>query len=563
MEQLGSRHSSEGKLVSKDKRAEHVVKRIKEVREEVASGSFVPDRENDVLTRALGNKEHYGRVRGFGLVPWELGFSEFADSYRSRARSKAQQQAVFQDLLQTVRDEMEASNAKLRESLREEILEQTMSQRPPIATADGGHIITSPVVPRSSCGSNVHPVEDPNERFPVDEITEPKPCKLYVMAGFIKTKVAIGLAQPTKEKEVLHCRELPVGFARVTLDALVKKSFGVVELEIPGQDDKVKLRDNLGCFVAWRKRYISFADTDSDSDDDENTYPTERVPSQPSPQMDRSPPRKEPTPPPREPTPPPREPTPPPRPSRRSLLSKLAQSPGKTRASHKRRPTQSSPPQEKTRKKPMSGSIRSLIPDVEDVEIPKEAVEHFQKMCLVPQTGSNKPPKTDFERISSKRSMLEFSKNEDGLLLPTPKLAWTFELGKDLVSPEEIHGLPMKMRNLHAWYKSQSGLYFGVRYPKEFFGQPIDLTTHSEKWIKFEFLFELYQQDSLDVNIIFLWCLMESHILKKREIEDIAFLDPVSVNEKTLLDPGTAHYLYHAFCKLKMKKSILLAYNCS
>ncbi|CAN6275253.1 unnamed protein product [Urochloa humidicola] len=219
-------------------------------------------------------------------------------------------------------------------------------------------------------------------------------------------------------------------------------------------------------------------------------------------------------------------------------------------------------------------------------------------MCLVPQTGSNKPPKTDFERISSKRSMLEFSKvkhqfnlaergrenalraefcktgniteedlqrlqNEDGLILPTPKLAWTFELGKDLVSPEEIHGLPMKMRNLHAWYKSQSGLYFGVRYPKEFFGQPIDLTTHSEKWIKFEFLFELYQQDSLDVNIIFLWCLMESHILKKWEIEDIAFLDPVSVNEKTLLDPGTAHYLYHAFCKLKMKKSILLAYNYS
>ncbi|CAN6381654.1 unnamed protein product [Urochloa humidicola] len=55
---------------------------------------------------------------------------------------------------------------------------------------------------------------------------------------------------------------------------------------------------------------------------------------------------------------------------------------------------------------------------------------------------------------------------------------------------------------------------------------------------------------------------MESHILKERGIKDIAFLDPVSINEKTLQDPGTAHYLYGAFCKLKMKKSILIAYNC-
>ncbi|CAO1939560.1 unnamed protein product [Urochloa humidicola] len=433
---------------------------------------------------------------------------------------------------------MDASNAKFRESLheqlREEILEQTMSQRPPVATEDCGPVVP----PRSSCGSNVNPVEDPNQRFPVDEITEPKPCKLYVMAGFIKTKVAMGLAMPTQEKEVLHCRELPIGFARVTLDTLVKKSYGKVELEIPGQDDKVKLKDNIGCFVAWRKRYISLGDSDSDdSDDDDNSFPSVRVPSQPSP---HSPPRKDPSPPPREETPPPREPTPPRRPCNRSLLSDFHQSSVKTRTSQKQRPTQSSPPEQKPKKKPVSGSITSLLPEKDEFKVPQKAVAHFQRMCMVPQTGSDKPPASDFERITSKRSLLEFSKlkhkqniedrekaieaefcksglistedlrrlqNEDGLHLPTPKLTWPFELGKDLVSPAEIGGLPMKMRKLHEWYKQQSGYMFGLTYPKKLFGQPADKTTHTEKYIEFKSIYELYQQDALDVSILFLWCL--------------------------------------------------------
>ncbi|CAO2149012.1 unnamed protein product [Urochloa humidicola] len=152
--------------------------------------------------------------------------------------------------------------------------------------------------------------------------------------------------------------------------------------------------------------------------------------------------------------------------------------------------------------------------------------------------------------------------NEDGILVSGPtKQVWTFEMGKDLVCPEELGGLPMKMRKLHEWYKDQSGMYFGVRYPKRFFGAIVDNTTHHEKWMKFESLHELYQQDALDINILFLWCLMESHQLKERGIKDVAFLDPVAVNEMTIAQPDTAHYLYNAFCKLKMNTSILLPYN--
>jgi len=39
--------------------------------------------------------------------------------------------------------------------------------------------------------------------------------------------------------------------------------------------------------------------------------------------------------------------------------------------------------------------------------------------------------------------------------LPLPPIIWKFELGKDLVAPEQIPKLPTRMRQLHSWYKMQ------------------------------------------------------------------------------------------------------------
>ena len=44
--------------------------------DESRRGVFTPNRENDELTRALGNPEHPGRTRGKGVIPWYEGFSE-------------------------------------------------------------------------------------------------------------------------------------------------------------------------------------------------------------------------------------------------------------------------------------------------------------------------------------------------------------------------------------------------------------------------------------------------------------------------------------------------------
>ena len=51
-------------------------------------GTFVPDRENDELSEALGNAEHPGLRRGTpGSVPWKFGFPN-ASGYRSRERKR-------------------------------------------------------------------------------------------------------------------------------------------------------------------------------------------------------------------------------------------------------------------------------------------------------------------------------------------------------------------------------------------------------------------------------------------------------------------------------------------
>jgi hypothetical protein len=45
-----------------------------------------------------------------------------------------------------------------------------------------------------------------------------------------------------------------------------------VELDFPIDDNKL-LRDNIGCFVAWRKRYIKFESESESSDHDTRESP--------------------------------------------------------------------------------------------------------------------------------------------------------------------------------------------------------------------------------------------------------------------------------------------------
>ena len=64
-------------LVSKKASLKGAEQKILGAIEEARARVFTPNRENDELTRALGNPEHPGRTRGKGVVLWYEGFSEW------------------------------------------------------------------------------------------------------------------------------------------------------------------------------------------------------------------------------------------------------------------------------------------------------------------------------------------------------------------------------------------------------------------------------------------------------------------------------------------------------
>jgi len=89
-----------------------------------------------------------------------------------------------------------------------------------------------------------------------------------VQQKFYKTKVVQGLAYPCGEVgDVLLNHMLPVGYSKVTIDAVTKTRYRAIELDHPKDEDRKALGENLSCQVFWHKRYISFG-LDSESDDD-------------------------------------------------------------------------------------------------------------------------------------------------------------------------------------------------------------------------------------------------------------------------------------------------------
>jgi hypothetical protein len=140
---------------------------------------------------------------------------------------------------------------------------------------------------RSSQASASHADAADTATYPVDEIKEPTPCSLHVPAVGTMFKVATGMAWPCTKGQVLHNRPLPKGYARVSVDNVVRGSRNM-KLDIPGEDGKATLRESLSSFIAWRKAYIKFKDDDDEVDS----------PHRPDPPSPLSSPKRHPSPPP-------------------------------------------------------------------------------------------------------------------------------------------------------------------------------------------------------------------------------------------------------------------------
>ena len=85
-----------------------LIQRISQVTEEVRQGTHTSNREKDVLTQALGTKEHPGRTRGTGVVPWKLAFPQESNTYRSCSRDRVDQEAEYLRRLKEIEERMDA-----------------------------------------------------------------------------------------------------------------------------------------------------------------------------------------------------------------------------------------------------------------------------------------------------------------------------------------------------------------------------------------------------------------------------------------------------------------------
>ena len=96
------------------------IQAIRDAIKDIEEGRFHPDRENDELTRALGNPEHSGRVRGIeGSKSWSIGFPEARKRYpdkihKRRIEKEANDARVSQDKFRSIEERFHTIEAQLK-----------------------------------------------------------------------------------------------------------------------------------------------------------------------------------------------------------------------------------------------------------------------------------------------------------------------------------------------------------------------------------------------------------------------------------------------------------------
>jgi hypothetical protein len=149
---------------------EQIYHKLEGLAEMQKNGLFVPDREKDMLTAAIGTPEHSGRVRGISsTLPWGKAFREHRSSYKKQLEDKMREIAK-KELIGFFIQQQQAS---LGPPSAENLISGGFGQVPPnLMLAQIGAIPTP-----SSVGSIA------NAKHPVDDIVEDTPCKLVIPFG--------------------------------------------------------------------------------------------------------------------------------------------------------------------------------------------------------------------------------------------------------------------------------------------------------------------------------------------------------------------------------------------
>ncbi|KAK1670452.1 hypothetical protein QYE76_058611 [Lolium multiflorum] len=600
----GTLHPETGKCIYKKAHLKFPIEALEKAHKDVEEGRFQPDRENDELTRALGNKEHGGRTRGTeGSVPWNIGFP--AERKRFPDKSHERRKARETDRIATLEEGFTTMQAQL--TMVTQVLTSQMAQGQAVDPApllDALVPLQSQQHRRSSVASSQQAdhindeVVEPPRYPPVDDLTESRPCELHVKVFNLSFKAAVGIFLPTRS---YHCRPVQDDFAVVMVDEVLRDYEGMVLEHPAGEDGEIKeLGEARRTTVQWRKENIVFP----------GEKPPSRPPPPPPPPPAGSPPRDES--PPRDDSPmrdddspvheqsPPRENTPPPPPPRQETPPPPPK--------QKRKLTAAPPTAPKRSSTPMRAQTPELLPHEQTEE--QKAFLAPKKMFIKPQTMKHfaetrmKRPelRSDHDRSlgqsyrASKEakkvaqlgqqdnqaiphfvvqpyddpetaSMIEREARAQGASVdyedyyPTAQVVNKYRYGKDLVKPGELARLGTQMRRLHDWYLKACRR--GDRYLTVYLRDEHYFRGNEEINLELEELFQLFNQDALDKAVISCYCLMKKLECKRGKLLPLGFMDPDTVHEVTVRDfaKDTEDNMVMFLVKQANKEEIFFPYN--
>ncbi|KAK1604872.1 hypothetical protein QYE76_028545 [Lolium multiflorum] len=224
----GSLNPETGECVYRGKIIKPTEKLIEAMRD-AQEGKIKFNRENDALTKALGNPEHGGRVRGMGHIPWKIGFPQNDDPYGYRSRKRkmdrdadvvarlASEMDVMKKTVSVLVAERDASRAQHEDHPMDLGSQQRRSSVASTEAPPAG----APTIEITAPEPLVVEITAPEPpRYPVDDIKEMKACHLYYPIGNMSMKVAIGSALPPGALH--HNNPIPDGYARVTVEDIVQ-----------------------------------------------------------------------------------------------------------------------------------------------------------------------------------------------------------------------------------------------------------------------------------------------------------------------------------------------------
>ena len=205
----------DGKPHFDEPQTEAIAQKMYELTDLQSQGKFKAKRDKDVLSTALGSKEHGGRVRGVSSkLSFKDGFQEDRSTYKRHDRYKEEMIQAAQQAAETKFKEMFAQIAEQQSG-------QLVTVPPPILAHSNLTCAQSSVASTTA------------QPYPVDSVTSTTPCmRLYPIGRAGKTK-EVAKAHVDPAGALFERKPIPPLYACVRVQELLKSSYEDNEIDIP------------------------------------------------------------------------------------------------------------------------------------------------------------------------------------------------------------------------------------------------------------------------------------------------------------------------------------------